>query len=191
LQLHELEHLIRAAGEVTDRYEFVVVGSQAILGTYANAPQVFTLSNEADLYAFDSGDEVDVLSTAIDGAIGEGSPFHDMNNFYAQGVDPSTAKLPASWKARVVRLQSAATNGRVAYCISPVDLFLSKCAANREKDREFNIAMLEHDYVSVEEALALVPEMPLDAAGQKRVRALIGRLSRDATARAAAAKDSK
>jgi len=28
----DLEHIIRAAGEVTGEYEFIIVGSQAILG---------------------------------------------------------------------------------------------------------------------------------------------------------------
>lgn len=31
----ELEHLIRASGVITDQYEFVIVGSQAILGCHA------------------------------------------------------------------------------------------------------------------------------------------------------------
>lgn len=29
---HELEHLIRASGAITEEYEFVVIGSQSILG---------------------------------------------------------------------------------------------------------------------------------------------------------------
>ena len=28
----ELEHIIRASGDITDQYEFVIVGSQSILG---------------------------------------------------------------------------------------------------------------------------------------------------------------
>jgi hypothetical protein len=28
----ELEHIIRASGDITDQYEFVVVGSQSMLG---------------------------------------------------------------------------------------------------------------------------------------------------------------
>jgi len=185
MQLHELEHLVRAAADVTKHYEFVVVGSQAILGSHPDAPPVFTLSNEADMYVFNA-DNVDDLSWEIEGALGEGSSFHEMNNYYAQGVDPSTAKLPSSWQGRLSRIQSEATNGRVAYCISPVDLFLSKCAAHREKDIEFNIAMLEHDYVRPEEAMALVPEMPVSAAMQKTIAARITRLVQAVAARAAA-----
>lgn len=32
----ELEHIIRASADVTDQYEFVIVGSQSILGSVAN-----------------------------------------------------------------------------------------------------------------------------------------------------------
>ena len=31
---HELEHLIRASGAITEEYEFVVIGSQSILGKF-------------------------------------------------------------------------------------------------------------------------------------------------------------
>jgi hypothetical protein len=46
----ELEHGIRASASVTDRYEFIIVGSQSILGPEANPPEVFTMSVEADIY---------------------------------------------------------------------------------------------------------------------------------------------
>ena len=175
MRVEELEHLVRAAAEMTGRYEFVIVGSQAILGSHPNAPAVFTMSNEADMYVFND-DNVDDLSTELEGSLGDGSAFHETHGFYAQGVDPTTAKLPSSWQSRVTRLQSRGTNGRVAYCISPVDLFLSKCAANRDKDREFNIALLEHGYVTAAEAASLVHEMPIDEAWRSRITLLIGRL---------------
>ena len=39
----DLEHLIRAAAEVTNEYEFVVVGSQSILGPIPNPPAERTM----------------------------------------------------------------------------------------------------------------------------------------------------
>ena len=38
MQRPQLEHLIRAAGEITNQYEFVVVGSQSILGSVDAPP---------------------------------------------------------------------------------------------------------------------------------------------------------
>jgi len=46
----ELEHIIRACGEVTNQYEFVIVGSQSILGPVPHPDSVFTMSAEADIY---------------------------------------------------------------------------------------------------------------------------------------------
>ena len=54
MQLHQLEHLIRAAGTITDRYEFIVVGSQSILGSVERLPLECLMSNEADLYPNDA-----------------------------------------------------------------------------------------------------------------------------------------
>ena len=46
----ELAHIIRASGEVTGQYEFMIVGSQSILGSVPNPAPVFTMSAEADIY---------------------------------------------------------------------------------------------------------------------------------------------
>jgi hypothetical protein len=45
----ELEHIIRASAAVTGQYEFVIVGSQSILGPVPNPNAVFTVSMEADI----------------------------------------------------------------------------------------------------------------------------------------------
>jgi hypothetical protein len=107
--------------------------------------------------------------------LGEGSQFHDTYGYYAQGVGPDTAVLPAGWLNRVHRVQSAATNDRVGYCLDVVDLFMSKAAAAREKDRDFCMALLEHGYVIPEQALGLVSDMPLDEGQQRKLRATIRR----------------
>jgi len=145
----DLEHIIRAASAITNQYETIVVGSQSILGSVDAPPQECLVSVEANLII--PGNEK--LSDLIDGAIGEGSPFEDSFGYYAQGVDSTTCILPAGWRDRLVRLQSANTDGKVGFCLEPTDLFLSKCAANREKDRNFNRALLRHGIVQVKTAL--------------------------------------
>ena len=45
----ELEHIIRASGAITNQYEFVIVGSQALLGSVPWPQEVFTVSMEADI----------------------------------------------------------------------------------------------------------------------------------------------
>jgi hypothetical protein len=178
VQRHQLEHLIRAAGTITDRYEFVVVGSQSILGSVERPPIECLFSNEADIFPLGAEE----LSDAIDGAIGEGSQFHETYGFYAQGVDSSTAVLPTGWQGRVSRLQTEGTEGRVAYCIHVLDLFMAKCVAARDKDRDFNIILLRAGLVHAEAANALVPAMPVNQAARGRLLSFIARLDETATA---------
>ena len=107
MQRHELEHLIRAAGAITGACEIVVIGSQAILGARPDAPTFLLRSSEADLFTLRDPKDADL----IDGSIGEGSPFHETFGYYAHGVGPETAILPAGWTDRLVPFASAATRG--------------------------------------------------------------------------------
>ena len=45
----DLEHIIRAAGDIADDDEVVIIGSQAILAQYPDAPAGLLTSMEADL----------------------------------------------------------------------------------------------------------------------------------------------
>jgi hypothetical protein len=167
----ELEHIIRACADLTGQYEFMIVGSQSILGAIPNPEAVFTMSAEADIYPMLAPE----LAEKIEGAIGEGSQFHATHGYYAQGVGPETAVLPAGWMQRVHRVQSEATNLRVGYCLDVVDLFLSKAVAARDKDREFCMALLQHGHVTTLQALDLIETMPLDDSEQRKLRATIRR----------------
>lgn len=167
----DLEHIIRASSDVTDEYEFIIIGSQSILGPIPYPEDVFKASAEADIYPYHAPQKAD----EIDGAIGEGSQFHETNGYYAQGVGPGTAILPSDWISRVHRVQNGNTNDRVGYCLDVIDLFLSKAVAGREKDREFCIALIELGHVDTQEAIDMVAQMPIDVEAQRRLRATIRR----------------
>ncbi|WP_423597326.1 DUF6036 family nucleotidyltransferase [Roseateles sp. MS654] len=175
----ELEHIIRASAEITDQYEFVIVGSQSILGTQPHPEDVFTVSMEADIYPLNAPE----LADRIDGAIGEGSQFHETYGYYAQGVGPDTAVLPKDWRQRVCRVQNANTNDRVGYCLGTADLFLAKAAAGRDKDREFCMALLEYGYVTLDQVLPLIASMELDERAQRSLKATVRRWSQAALGR--------
>ncbi len=83
--------------------------------------------------------------------------------------------LPIDWKQRVHRVQNENTNGRIGYCLDVLDLFLSKAVAGRDKDREFCMALLEHAYLTPNQALDLIPTLPLQPDEQRRLRATIRR----------------
>ena len=82
-----LEHLLRAAAALTNERDFVVIGSQAILGQFPTAADDLLVSVEADLYPRQAVSKSDL----IDGAIGELSTFHETFGYYAHGVDDTTA----------------------------------------------------------------------------------------------------
>ena len=69
------------------------------------------MSMEADIYPLLTPE----LADKIDGAIGEGSQFHETYGYYAQGVGPETACLPADWMKRVHRIQNRNTQDRIGY----------------------------------------------------------------------------
>jgi hypothetical protein len=172
MQRPQLEHLIRAAGEITNQYEFVVIGSQALVGAVDSPPPECMLSMEADIYPLQAPE----LADLIDGSIGELSIFHDHFGYYAQGVGPETARLPFGWRERLVRLQTVGTNQRVAYCLDPVDLFVSKACAAREKDADFNRALLRHGIVRLDDALQRAQKLE-DPTEARRADAWIRRLA--------------
>ncbi|MBP6629916.1 MAG: hypothetical protein KA297_10845 [Kofleriaceae bacterium] len=45
-----LEHIVRAAAMISGDDELIVIGSQAILGQYPDAPAALLMSDEADVY---------------------------------------------------------------------------------------------------------------------------------------------
>jgi hypothetical protein len=137
VRLEELEHVIRAAADVCGEPEIIVIGSQAILASRSEVPREMVVSLEADVYPRNAPDR----AIEIEGAIGDGSPFHRQFGYFAHAVGPETAKAPQGWKGRLVAMEVAARAGTekrlIAYCMEPNDLVLAKCAAGRERDWEF------------------------------------------------------
>lgn len=156
----QLEHVIRASADVADDDDIVVVGSQAVLGQASQVPSSMLVSVEADVYPRAHPERADV----IEGAIGEGSPFHATFGYYAHGVGPATAKAPAGWEARLVPLRTANTRGATGWCLEPHDLVLAKCVAGRGKDWRFAQDAVESGLVRFEALLARLPGLPVDAA---------------------------
>ncbi|MCU0694306.1 MAG: hypothetical protein MUF54_23200 [Polyangiaceae bacterium] len=158
MRRRDLEHIIRAAADIADDDEIVVVGSQAILGELPDAPAALLVSDEADVYPKNRPDRADL----IDGCIGEGSPFHDAYGYYAQGVGPETAKLAPGWPSRLVRVSNPNTRGATGWCLEVHDVVLSKCVAGRDKDVRFLRDAVAHGVVRQDVLLARLESMQLD-----------------------------
>ncbi len=142
----QLEHIIRAAGSIADDNDVVIIGSQAILGEFPNAPAELLVSNEADIYPLARTERSDL----IDATIGEGSPFQREFGYYAHGVDETTAVLPEGWRGRLVLVTGENTRFVRGWCLEVHDLAIAKYAAGREKDLEFTAALARHEMVSRE-----------------------------------------
>jgi len=139
----QLEHIIRAASRISDDAEIVVIGSQAVHAQEMKLPPI------------ERADDIDF-------AIGELSSFHETFGYYAHGVSPETAILPAGWEGRLIRLSNANTDGATGFCLDVHDLVLSKYAAGREKDLEFNKALVHYGCVDKATLLKLAAQMLVD-----------------------------
>ena len=74
MRIDQLKHIIGAAANVVEEDEFVVIGSQAVLGTRPDAPEPLLRSMEADLYPRRSPEKADLgggssgFAKPVDGA---------------------------------------------------------------------------------------------------------------------------
>ena len=158
MQRHQLEHVIRASAGITGAKEFVIIGSQAVLGQFPNAPAELLISIEADLFSPRNPAEADL----IDGSIGEGSPFHQTFGYHAHGVAEETAVLPAGWKERLIRVHNENTGGGTGLCLEVHDLAVSKLVAGREKDMDFIAALLRHRLARSETIRERLQDTPIN-----------------------------
>ena len=85
----QLAHVLRAASRIAEVRDVVVIGSQSVLGTFADEvlPEEVIGSIEVDVAFLD--DPASEKSDKVDGAIGELSQFHETYQYYAQGVSTS------------------------------------------------------------------------------------------------------
>lgn len=167
----QLEHLIAAAARIADDDEIVVVGSQAILAQFPDAPEELLRSMEADVWPRRHPERWEL----VDGSIGELSPFHDTFGYYAQGVGPETAVLPAGWQDRLVPIRTPRTRGAVGLCLEVHDLAISKYVAGRDKDMAFVRALATHRLVDEATLLRRLEATPVPPARREELAKLIRR----------------
>jgi hypothetical protein len=96
MKRQELEHIVRAAAGITGQKEFIVLGSQSILGKFPDAPHSLRHSMEVDIYPKEHPE----LAELINGCLGEFSAFHTTFDYYADGVSRgSSSRLGRSPRA--------------------------------------------------------------------------------------------
>ena len=157
-----------------------MVGTAAILASYLeeSLPLLATRSEEADLAPF--GDADGSLAMAIEGAIGQGNPFHDSFGYYADGVDFRTAVAPDGWRDRLVPFAPPGSEPGRGMCLEPHDLaaakLVAKLAAGRIKDMEFVGALLDaalSDAATLAERIDQLPRERVPPAYGAKVRRFV------------------
>ncbi len=171
MQRAQLEHIIRAAAAITGTSEIVVIGSQAVLGQFPNAPADLVTSTEADVFTFRNPQDADL----IEGSIGEGSPFHQTFGYYAHGVAEETGVLPAGWKDRLIPVRNPNTGDGCGLCLEVHDLAVAKLVAGREKDSAFVAGLIRQKLADPSVIETRLRQTPLP---QERLEMSLARLTR-------------
>jgi hypothetical protein len=168
MKKQELDHVLRAAGEITGEKQFIIIGSQSLHGKYPDLPDEIFMSAKADLIAKNNPEKTESLNF-----IGVYSRFHETHGYYADPVDESTATLPKGWKSRLVNLPPEDTLGVTGLCLDPHDLAIAKYVARREKDIVFTRALAARGIVQKPQLLTLLAKTPVDAESRERIRGFI------------------
>jgi len=133
VELKDLEKLFGRAKELTGHTEFVVIGSNSVLGVPRDheVPPRMTMSNDIDAYTKNDPGKVFELEPEL----GQASRFELENGFYLDPVDPLLPTLPQGWEARLYRVQLG--NGVIVHFLDPNDAAISKYARCEPRDREW------------------------------------------------------
>lgn len=165
----ELEHVIRAAAVVAEDDELVIVGSQAILGQFPDAPKEMLVSREADIYPRNRPERSD----EIDGSLGDGSYFYETFGYYAHGIGPEAFAAPSGWEGRLVPVHNENTGDATGWCLEIHDLLLSKCVAGRERDWEFAEQAIRHGLADPAELRRRAGDLSISEARLHAVRRVV------------------
>jgi hypothetical protein len=168
MKKQQLDHVLRAAGEITGEKQFIIIGSQSLHGKYPDLPDEIFMSAEVDLIAKNNPEK-----TESPNFIGVYSRFHETHGYYADPVDENTATLPKGWKGRLVNLPPGDTEGVSGLCLDPHDLAIAKYVARREKDIVFTRALAARGIVQKPQLLALLAKTAIDAESRERIRGFI------------------
>lgn len=168
MKKQQVDHILRAAGELTGEKQFVIIGSQSLHGKYPDLADDILRSFEVDLIAKNHPSRTEWLNF-----IGQDSRFHETHGYYADPVDENTATLPKGWKGRLVNLPPGDTRGVSGLCLDPHDLAIAKYVARREKDIVFTRALAARGIVEKQQLLALLEKTPIDKAARERIRGFI------------------
>jgi hypothetical protein len=130
--LADFDRAVRAFANHFKTDTVIVIGSQAVLANWAEAPMEIRLSREIDAYPANAREWEEEnrgleASEEINVFFGAGSLFETSADFYIAGVDEKTAQLPPDWKERSIS-RAVADGDKFLKGIAPAieDVIVSK-----------------------------------------------------------------
>jgi hypothetical protein len=133
VELADLQRLFSRARELTKHTDFVVVGSNSILGVAGprEIPKRMTMSIDVDAYTKTDPGRIDAAAKEL----GQGSAFELENGFYLDPISPQLPTLPAGWEQRLFKISFL--DGIAIHFLDPNDAAVSKYARSEPRDREW------------------------------------------------------
>ena len=159
MRREDFDHVLRAAAAIVGDDRITVIGSQAILGSFADSElsEVLVFSQEVDLIPLgDAQDKRDL----IDGTIGEFSQFHETFGVWAHGVAESTGVLPDGWRDRLVTYRPASAPAVAALCLEVHDLWVAKAMRSDPRDVAYCQALAGSGRLSYDVVLGRLDATP-------------------------------
>ena len=169
----KLEIMLREAGVIARDRDFFLFGSQSLRAVCPRYPGEFPKTIEADLYPRRHPQAWGLLRQQM----GRDSKFHYKHGVFLDCVDPGLATLPDGWMERLIPFRTPRTGGVTAWCLDPNDLFASKLAAWREKDRQFLRAMLRRKLARPGIVKRRIAKLPVSPSHRLELAELLAKLA--------------
>jgi len=168
-----LELALRMAGRIARDSDFIVFGSQSILGTVAAPPRSCLVSMEVDLYPRRHPQAGGLISTEL----GARSDFFLEHGFFVDCVTPDMATFPEGWTDRLIPFRTQRTGGVTGWCVELHDVSASKLAAAREKDVHYVEALLKAGLVKPRILKNRIATLPIKPANRDEILKLVEKLA--------------
>lgn len=172
---------VRAVCELCNTDTVVIIGSQAALFRWRDAPERIRYTLEIDVYpqnieAWLSTPELRdcEASEVIAANLGEGSLFHETHGYYVDGVDEDTAVMADCWRIRADTRQHEQA-GKIYKAIVPSlnDIAVAKLVRGDPKDREFFKDCLAAGKVDPHEMLRLIDLLKVETDTAYTMRTIV------------------
>jgi len=171
--LDQVFKLLERARELTHHREWVIVGSNSVLGWAGGTAIPADMAMSVDLDTYLKNDPGRTGELVKD--LGEGSPFHAKEGFYLDAVSPKLPTLPDGWEGRLLQVER---DGNSAWFIDPDDAAISKYARGEPRDQRWIRAGLAAGLISLPKVQARLGKT--DFLDRNEVEAARKRIDEDA-----------